>query len=776
MTFCKIQHKLRFHNLWRIYWIFSLNLLQILLFCPRLCAQIALETNDYRTISSGNFQNPGIWETWNGAAWMPTTIKPGRNNNIFIDQGFEVRLTQNEEAKNVYLFSAASPGRKLNLQNFELQVYGALRGMDKTAGIFIINSVTNATTDWIYPETGKIVFKGISRTVVDRISWSANTTNSRFTVVFEPDFGETLIVNSAFKANRFIIQSGTVIQTVNTMGIPACSTFSFNSQAIFNGSNPYGDLIIEPLATLISACSAPLSAIIRRSESIPGALFHLKPTGNLILSGNIPTMDVANFLMEGSVYYSSNTGNQQMLRSTMATSGRFKTYQNLFFENAATKTLNDSIFLRGNFVYLNGGAVLDRPTFLRFEGAGAQQIINLEMDLHQIEVNKPSGTLLTNNNLRIKSNFLMKNGRVDFGGNRLFLNTSGNGFYTYQGGSWLNLSQLVYNQIPMGLNGSNAAFPFEDFYQGGIREVRLLGNSPGGNLSIRFLEFPGADWDPSFNDSDGTPILYQLYSFFEFSGLNAGTDDLELRISAKNLIVDDVDDLRIVSLGQAAPGTHLPGLDPDKLWARRQLTFGELNNQTLTVGSFRIMSILPVTWLQTSAKRIAAGAKVNWSTAKETNNHKFKILQSLGNVASFKSIREVPSWGDSDIVQHYEFEHHDFYGAQPVYFKIEQVDKDGKSTLSKVFRMINSQNPDRISGVKIWPNPYSSGRVSIVLSEFFEPKTTIVQIHNPQGVILYHDLLDKLSLEKELEGLKPGLYYISFVDRENHQYLRLLKD
>jgi hypothetical protein len=198
-----------------------------------------LETSDYRTISSGDFQNPAIWETWNGNAWNPALLKPDRNNNIFIDRGNEVRLIQDEEVKHVYLFSAAAAGRKLNLQNFELRIYGALRGLNKTTeGIYILNSVTNATADWIYPQNGKIVLKGNSRTVVDRGSWSANTTNSRFTVVFDPEPGQNLVVNSAFKASRFVIQSGTVTQTVNTDGAPACSTFSFNSQAIFNGSNP----------------------------------------------------------------------------------------------------------------------------------------------------------------------------------------------------------------------------------------------------------------------------------------------------------------------------------------------------------------------------------------------------------------------------------------------------------------------------------------------------------------------------------------------------------
>lgn len=122
-------------------------------------AQIPLELGDYRTISSGDYNNPAVWQRWDGAAWVAATSKPTQSNNIFIDQGHEIRLTANEAANHVYLFSASTPGRKLNLQTFELQVYGALRGLTKVAGEFFINSVANASTDWIYPETGKSCLK-----------------------------------------------------------------------------------------------------------------------------------------------------------------------------------------------------------------------------------------------------------------------------------------------------------------------------------------------------------------------------------------------------------------------------------------------------------------------------------------------------------------------------------------------------------------------------------------------------------------------------------------
>ncbi len=759
----------------RIYRIIFLNLLICFLINLKTYSQIPLELNDYKSISNGNYQNINIWEVWNGNSWIPASVKPDRNNNIFIGQGNEIRLTQNEEAKHVYLYSAATPGRKLNLQSFELHVYGALRCFEVIGGVFEINNVTNASTDWIYPETGKIVFKGSSRTVVDRNSWSATNSNSRFVVVFNPEDGENLIVNSAFKASKFIIQTGAVTQTVNTAGIAACSTFSFNIQAAFNGSGPYGDLIIEPGATLISECSAPLDPIIRRSVSIPAALLNVKSGGNLLLSGNNPLADAANFQFDGNVYYRGTSGNQRMIQSTMATSGNPKTYHNLFFQNAAGKVLNDSVFLTGDLTFINGGLIQDGPTFLRFQGNFDQQVINWEMNLNQIEVNKQGGTIFSNGDLRIKTNFMMKSGRINFGGKRLFINTTGTGNYSRTGGSWLNLSQLNFNQLPTLLTPTSATFPFEDVFQGGIRKIQLLGNSPRGNLLIKFTEIPGANWDPMYDDYDGTPILYQLNSYYEFSGLSPSSSEVELRISAENLIVDDVDDLRIVSNGQAAAGTHLPGLNPSELWARRNLEFGALNNTSFTVGSYRVLSILPVTWLETKAIKTGKDIKILWSTAKEFQNEKFIIHRSFSNAKAFIVVGEIPSQGDSDLVQEYEYNLQEEAGFQQIYFQLEQIDQDGGKSFSKVFRLERGLGETQDGEVRIWPNPYSSGDFNVQLPEFFNPNNTTIQIVDIQGIPFYDDKFDAGSLKQFVSTLKNGIYIINFTDHQSHQSLRLIK-
>jgi hypothetical protein len=199
MAFCKRYSVFAFLNSPRIYWN-NIAFCFFMFVNPILAnGQIIHEINDYKSIASGDYNNPAVWNIWDGTSWVAASSKPNLNNNIFIEQGNEIRLTGNEEAKNVYLFSAALPGRKLNLQTFELQVYGALRAMEKSGTDFILNNGSSLLTDWIYPETGRIVFKGISRTVVDRVSWSAQNSNSRYVVVFNPNPGEILTVNSHLK-------------------------------------------------------------------------------------------------------------------------------------------------------------------------------------------------------------------------------------------------------------------------------------------------------------------------------------------------------------------------------------------------------------------------------------------------------------------------------------------------------------------------------------------------------------------------------------------------
>lgn len=744
----------------RIYWIIvffyglSLN--------NPAFTQIALQIGDYRTVGSGNYNNPAIWQTWNGVAWVPATVKPEMGNNVFVDFGHEVRLTAVEEANRVYLNAEGGTGRKLNLQTFSLNVYGSLHLMERAGADYALVGASTAITliDWIYPVTGSIVFRGNSRTVVDRASWSAQNTRSKFTVIFNPNPGQILTVNSPFKSTRFIVRSGTVIQKRNTAGTTICCTFSFNDQAEFNGGGIFGELIVEPGANFISECTgtgATLS-ILQRTNAIPSSLFHVQEGGTAVFLGNNPVIESAGFLLEGNVYYRSNTGSQSLVRSTMVMATQPKRYHNLIFENNAQKLLTDSLFLKGDLARLSGGNIVEAPTYLKFEGNEVQQVVGFDFDFSQVEVNKTGGSLILNSDMRIKTNFFQRNGQVDFNGFDLHFNTNGGGVFVQEGGKWRNLNRMTYHFIPPILNEGNATFPIEDAFQGGIRRVRLKGNSPGGNLSLRFFEIPGANWDPNFDDSDGSPILYQLNSYFEFSGLLPSSHPIELQIAAENLVVDDVDDLRIVSNGIAAPGIHLPGVDADTLWARRALDFEELDGNTFTIGSYRQFSILPLTWVEVGAKWEKDGIAVRWSTAHEKDNVKFILYRAKDKYLEFEKIAEIPSKGDNEGVQEYGYSYFEQLSETP-YFQLEQVDTDGKSSYSEVFRLNGTfEKPSLLT--KVFPNPYVSGKINFELPPNLDPKEVLITVFGISGEKYFSLGPEASDLEEKFSRLPKGIFVI----------------
>ena len=94
---------------------------------------------------------------------------------------------------------------------------------------------------------------------------------------------------------------------------------------------------------------------------------------------------------------------------------------------------------------------------------------------------------------------------------------------------------------------------------------------------------------------DGTEIVYQLHSYFQVSANpGLGQEELELRISAESLLLEQVVDLRVVSRGLAAPGRSIPGVLEGFPWAKRRLKWAELSGAEFTIGSYREATVLPI--------------------------------------------------------------------------------------------------------------------------------------------------------------------------------------
>ncbi|WP_339870109.1 T9SS type A sorting domain-containing protein [uncultured Algoriphagus sp.] len=753
----------------RIYLIFS----AVAFHCLYINVVLSQEIGAFRTVASGNFGNISIWEIYNGTIWVPASTKPSQANDIYIDQSYLLTLTGNEEVKSLLINAETGANQKLNLNGNNLNIYGTLQAFSGAAPG--VPSGSWNSQNWIGNSiVSTLTFKGTSRIIIPKNAWSGFTTQSRYTVIFDPSLGNTLTIEEPFKAVKFIIRTGTLLQKLDTSVSPNfCASLSFNTETTFYPSGAFGDFIIENGATFISECS---DKIIARSisGSVSANLFDLQSGGELLLLGSSPQIETANFQLNGKVTFRKTSGTQSFLSKSYPTSASPLTFHDLEIQGSQNVTLPPTLSVTGNMSKVGAGSFLTNSSHITFTGNHDQTISGFPLSPMDLTVNKSDGKVILEQSLSVLRNLTMLSGKLDFQNNHLAVNSSGLGAYYYAGGSWENLSKFTYANTPTILSTTNSTFPFGDRYHGGIRKVQMLGIHDGGNLTIDYTEYKGADFNPGFNDTGGIPILYRLFSYFNFSGLNPSSNPLELRISADKLIVDEPEDLRLVCTGYAAPGNHIESLDEVNLWAIRSLTFNDLPAKNFTIGSFRTLSILPVTWLSVSAEIKNKLKKVSWSVAQEKDNEKFEIYHSIDPLEEWTKIGEVFSKGDSGYPVSYAFMDKALTNDNPSYYQIRQVDFGGKWSWSQVVRLENSSAlpTDKLS---IYPNPHFQGKIGIDLPNSFNSESVQVLIFSAQGNMISSFSFHEVGLSDKLEGLKPGLYLISFSNSETTLRTRWIK-
>lgn len=732
----------------------------------------AQQINAYRSVANGHYDNPAVWQRYNGTAWEAANAKPDRNNDIYIENPHRITLRQNEEVRSIYLNAATHAGEKLNINGFELNVYGSLNAFEGNApgtprGAW--NSV-----NWIGNNVNsRLVFRGNSRVVVAAGSWSGFSTRSEYSVIFDPGEGVELIVGTHFKANQFIIRSGKVKQSWVD---GTCAMFSFNTNPAYIG--PYGALIIEGNGELESECNNNIS-IRSQSGNTPSALFDLQAGGKLTLLGNNPQIHSADKRFNGTVRYISNTGTQHFVTTNMAGAMIQRNYHHLEFHNDATKNLPPELFLSGNYTRTaDSGPVTDNNTTLSLLGAFDQVVDDPDLQPRDLIVNKAGGIASFHHDLRIRRNFEMRQGSLDFRGNNLLFHSELSGMYSFHAGRWINLPQVNYLLLPSMLTAANASFPFYDSELGGVRTLTLLGNigTDPTLLNVKYIQLPDVNWEPGFTDNDGTPILYKTNSYFELLMFPSNDNALEMRIDADDLIVLDPAHLRIVGDESAAPGGHLEGLEiDDQFLARRELTFRMLNNETFTIGSTEFPSILPVLWYGLEAKATSEGVLITWMDDVDDPTDKFLIHRSLDHIRHFQVVGEVN--GQLDSAQRFAFLDQSLMESGWIYYQVEKINTHGLSSHSPVVR-VHWRLPKR-QLFNLYPNPYEEGVLAFELLENVLGDYGAVRIIDQSGKILnsFEGELGLFATEMTgyLEVLPSGFYFIEVRTGSERQVRKWIK-
>jgi hypothetical protein len=167
-------------------------------------------------------------------------------------------------------------------------------------------------------------------------------------------------------------------------------------------------------------------------------------------------------------------------------------------------------------------------------------------------------------------------------------------------------------------------------------------------------------------------------------------------------------------------------------------------------------NILPVSLIKFSGSYTGKDVQLNWQTAEEINSSYFNVQRSLNGIA-FSDIGTVSSKGNSTTINDYVFYDVGMSvlddNANVLYYRLKQVDKDGRFVFSKTIQVNKSENNTAI----IYPNP-TTGNFKIVLPQVNDQVD--VMIYNTSGNKVYHQLFNNASTADIQMNLPKGVYMV----------------
>lgn len=168
---------------------------------------------------------------------------------------------------------------------------------------------------------------------------------------------------------------------------------------------------------------------------------------------------------------------------------------------------------------------------------------------------------------------------------------------------------------------------------------------------------------------------------------------------------------------------------------------------------------LPVKFVSFTASHAANGTNLSWATASETNNSHFEVQRGIdGN--DFETIGKVKGSGSSTKIVTYSFTDNYAPTSQTTYYRLNQVDFDGKTAYSKTVSVTNAKAKTGIETTL--PNPFNN-EVNITVNAT-EMASATVLIMNMVGQI-QHTSTEQLqaganNINVTTSQIPDGIYFV----------------
>jgi hypothetical protein len=191
-----------------------------------------------------------------------------------------------------------------------------------------------------------------------------------------------------------------------------------------------------------------------------------------------------------------------------------------------------------------------------------------------------------------------------------------------------------------------------------------------------------------------------------------------------------------------------------------------------TVATFTIGAALPVSWLYVRGSIVNEGALIEWSTAQESNTDKFVVEYSIDG-AAYTPAGELKAAGFSSVPQKYQLLHKSVQTGFN-YYRIRQVDKDGRFTYSRIITLLQQNG---LSKATLSPNP-ASDLVHIAMPAPADIRQ--VQVHDRQGKLVWqqtYNLQGVKALSIPVSQLPAGTYVLAVhtgaAAHSNYRFVKL---
>ena len=183
---------------------------------------------------------------------------------------------------------------------------------------------------------------------------------------------------------------------------------------------------------------------------------------------------------------------------------------------------------------------------------------------------------------------------------------------------------------------------------------------------------------------------------------------------------------------------------------------------------------LPVELISFAARRADGAVYCTWTTASEKNNHYFALERSL-NGQRFGEIGTLPGAGTSSAARTYALADRS-PAAGTAYYRLRQVDKDGKADFSPVVTVKGAAFAAALA-VTVAPNP-SAGPVAVTVST---DEATTVQgtVRNVLGAVVQRFAqpvsAGAQAILLDLSGQPAGVYLLQVQSPQGIENLRVIK-